>query len=162
MHGEGGHHVVDPAGPLCYCGARGCLEILVSGPAIAKLAQKKAAEAVAAERRESVGGNPAYVDARAVSAAARSGDSLAGAVLEHVAFYVGIGLLNMITFFVPEVIVLGGSIMKDYDLFEPTIRTYLNQCSVLVPASSVQIAMAQLGDRAGVFGAAYAILQDLE
>jgi glucokinase len=161
LHGEGGHHVVDPSGPACYCGAHGCLESLVSGPAIARLAQEKAAGETATLLRDRAGASLENIDGRMVSDAARDGDAVARAVIDQVATYLAIGLLNMINFFVPEVIVLSGSVMRDYDLFEPTIRTYLDRCSVLAPSNHIQIALARLGDHAGVFGAAYAILHDL-
>jgi len=162
IHGEGGHHVVDPSGPLCYCGARGCMEILVAGPSIARLAQEAVAAASDGHRPAWVPANLSDIDARMVSQAARNGDPLASALMQSAASHIAVGLLNMITFFVPEVIVLSGSVMNDYDLFEPTIRSYLSQCSILVPSSSINIVMAELGNDAGVYGAAYAILRELD
>lgn len=160
-HGEGGHQIVDPSGPLCYCGARGCLEILIAGPAIARLAQEKAAQSADTILRDLAGSDLGRIDGRMVSEAARGGDAVARSVIERIAFYLGVGLLNMIHFFVPEVIVLSGSVMRDYDLFEPTVRAFLDQCSILEPANRVRIVIAGLGDHAGVYGAAYAILQKI-
>lgn len=160
-HGEGGHHVVDPSGPLCYCGARGCLEILVAGPAIARLAQEMAARPDGAPLRARANGNLEAIDGRMLSDAARDGDPLARSLIERIAFHLGLGLLNMIYFYVPEVIVLSGSVMRDYDLFEPSIRAFLDRCSVMAPANQVRITAASLGDHAGVYGAAYAIIQEL-
>jgi glucokinase len=88
-HPELGHMVLDPAGPLCYCGARGCWESLASGPALAR-------------------SHGAATDAREVFSLARQKDPRALAALEKFRAYTAQGLGNLITLFAPETIVVGG------------------------------------------------------
>lgn len=160
-HPEGGHQVLDPAGPPCYCGARGCLESLASGPAIAEAAGRLAAEAPGS-RLHSLLKSGAALDSVQVIQAAREGDELAQKVVENAAAYLGLGLVNLMLFFLPECIALGGGVMKNYDLFFPVIQRVINQHDVVIPARRVRVVPASLGDKAGVLGAARAIWMEVK
>jgi glucokinase len=160
VHPEGGHMLIDPAGPECYCGARGCLESLVAGPGIARMAREAAAErgglmlALAA-------GDPAKVDARTMVAAARQGDPVALAVAGRVARSLGIGLLNIMLLYYPDGIVLSGGVMEEFDLFAPGIQAVIAAQRGMVPAERVQILQTRLNGQSGVLGAARAILNEI-
>ena len=143
--GEVGHMTIDIDGPLCYCGAHGCLEILAAGPAIARVYQKK----MGLEN----------VSARDVILAAQNGDIEAHAVIEHAAYYLGIGIGNLITILAPEVIVMGGGVMQSFEMFYPMMRATITQNVTLVPSQQVKIVPAALGQNAGVIGAAKALLE---
>lgn len=143
--GEFGHTTIDYAGLPCYCGARGCVEMYASGPAIAKAYQSR------------TGASP--VSARDVIKAARRGDAGASAVIGQAASYLGIGLANLISLLAPDVIVLGGGVMQAFDTFEPTIRETIKRNVAMVPWQQVKIARAALGENAGVVGAAKAFLE---
>jgi glucokinase len=133
-HPEIGHHVVDPAGPECFCGARGCWESLASGPALARR-----------------GG---CATAREVCEAALRGDPAAQAAIQQEGVYLGLGLANLITLFVPEVIALGGGVMQSWGLFQAeALRTIQSMCG-LVPFEKTRLMPAWLGMRAGLLGAA--------
>ncbi len=142
--GEIGHMSIDHDGPLCYCGSRGCLEILAAGPAIARA------------YANNTGG--AASSAKAVIQAAGHGDADARAVVEQAAFYLGVGLANLITVLAPNVIVLGGGVMEHFEMFEPTIRATIAQNVAFVPWREVNITRAALGANAGVIGAAKSLL----
>jgi glucokinase len=161
IHPEGGHMLIDPAGPECYCGAHGCWESLVAGPGIARMASAAAAEA-GGMMLDLAGGDAAQVDARTLVQAARQYDPMAIRVAERVAFYLGLGLANIILLTLPDGIVLGGGVMAEYDLFAPGIRAVLDRHNTMVPASRVQIQTAQLAGQSGVFGAARAVQNELE
>jgi glucokinase len=154
-HPEGGHQLIDPNGPECYCGYRGCWESLISGTAISNAAR-------GAEKNEHLielaGGDPYLIDARSVAEAARAGDPTATAIMQKAARDFSLGIVNVISLFVPDVIVLSGGVMKSVDLFLPTLRQTLKTPNPMVPFDRVQILPAQLGYYAGLYGGAYMIL----
>jgi len=154
-HPEGGHQLIDPKGPECYCGYRGCWESLISGTAISSMARN-------AEKNERLielaGGDPNLIDARSVAEAARAGDPTAAAIMQKAARDFSLGIVNVISLFVPDVIVLSGGVMKSVNLFLPTLRQALKTPNPMVPFDRVQILPAQLGYYAGLYGGAYMIL----
>jgi len=85
---------------------------------------------------------------------ARSGDALACEAVEREAYYLGLGLANLITLFVPEVIVMGGSVIKSADLLLGGIRKTIAQGCRFVPYEKVELALASLGEDANLIGAA--------
>lgn len=161
-HPDGGHQVIDPRGPACYCGAHGCWESLASGSAIRQRAQELLVTHPESCLHEWVQGDLKRVDAQMVAKAAMQGDELASQVMERAAYYFSLGLVNVITLFVPEVIVIGGGVWRDAHLFMPAIQQAIQTHNIMVPASKVSILSARLGNYAGIYGAAYAIIQKLE
>src|SRR5258708_24714403 len=144
-HPEVGHHVIDPSRPLCTCGFRGCWESLATGPAmIAWLRTHVAPDHC----------YPADLTAEQVCQLAREGDALARQAVEHEAYYLGLGLANLINLFVPDVIVLGGSVMKSAALFLDGIRKVISQGFPFVPFEKTELALASLGEKANLLGAA--------
>jgi glucokinase len=162
IHPEGGHHIVDPSGPLCYCGAYGCWEAVAAGPAIARRAQQDIQNHPTSRLLELAGNNPSKIDARLVAEAAEAGDAYALKIMEKTAFYLGVGLVNIIALFAPEMIVLSGGVMKSADLLLPQIIAFIQKHNVIQPVDKVKIVTAKLGYHAGLYGAAFAILQLLE
>jgi len=94
-----------------------------------------------------------------VAQAALEGDPLSCSVMEKTARYFSLGMVNIITLFVPEVIVLSGGVMKSASLFMPAIEAAIADHNIMVPASRVKILPALLGYHAGLFGAAYTIFR---
>jgi glucokinase len=140
-HPEVGHHVVDPSGPLCTCGFRGCWEALATGPAMAAWYDSQPSA-----RRN--------LSAREICQLAQQGDALASRALEREAYYLGLGLANLINLFVPDMIVLGGSVMKSANLLLDGIRKVIAEGCRFVPAEKTEIALASLGEDANLIGAA--------
>lgn len=140
-HPELGHQVIDPSGPLCYCGARGCWESLASGPALSAWMQEQSPE-----------GSP--LSATAVCELARQGDEVAGSCVKRLGFYLGIGLSNIVTLFSPQVIALGGGLMKSSDLFLDDALQTMREICTQVPAEKTKITLASLADEVGLLGAA--------
>ena len=133
-HPEIGHHVIDPSGPQCFCGARGCWESLASGPAMAAR-----------------GGRASAVE---VCEAVQQGDGAALAAVEQEGTYLGLGLANLVTLFVPDVIALGGGVMQSLPLFIGKITGIIQSSCGLVPFEKTRILPASLGRDAGLAGAA--------
>ena len=153
--GEPGHMVVDPNGPPCPCGKRGCWERLASGTGLARLAR----DAAVAGRLDAVvaraGGDPEAVRGEHVTASARAGDGEAQTVLDALARWIALGLANLTNVLDPEVIVIGGGLVDAADLLLPEVR---NQFATLVLGGEkrpvVPIVPAILGEHAGAIGAA--------
>ena len=162
FHPEGGHHILDLHGPACYCGAHGCWESLASGPAMASRAREIAAKAeLPSALLEKAGGDPQAIDARLVAELAQKGDPLAERIVHQEGVYLGLGVVNIISFLLPDLILFGGGVMRMAELYLPTIREVVRTHSVVAPATQVRIDVASLGQKAGVIGAGYAIYQIL-
>jgi glucokinase len=172
-HPEGGHQIVDPSGPACYCGGNGCLESLCSGTAIGKAAQQallnRLREVGSIRPGEAgslllvpVAGRIEDVTAVHTAEAARKGDALACQVMEKAGGAFALGIFNILMLFHPEMIVLSGGVMRSIDLFMPAIERVIAAASRYIPAREVSVLPAQLGYFAGIYGAAYAILSQFE
>jgi glucokinase len=144
-HPELGHHVIDPSGPPCSCGFQGCWESLAAGPAMA--AWFKGQAPADYPRRESV-------NARDICQLAQQGDELARRTVEREAYYLGLGLANLINLFAPDAIVLSGSVLKSSLLFMDGIRSVIIRGCRFVPFEKAQLTMASLGEDANLIGAA--------
>jgi glucokinase len=142
-HPEVGHHVVDASGPLCSCGFRGCWEALATGPAMAAWFKGKAP----ADRRAAEGAS-----AKEIFRLAKEGDALAREAVAREAYYLGLGLANLINLFVPDRIVLGGSVMKSVSL-DDLGKVIAGGCR-FVPFEKTELALASLGEDANLIGAA--------
>jgi glucokinase len=155
--GEIGHMVVDPAGPPCPCGRRGCWERYASGGGLGILAR----EAALAGKLPGVvalsGGDPEGVRGEDVTAAALAGDVDARRVMEQVGWWVGFGLANLACVLDPECFVLGGGLVGAGDLLlESTRRAYAELVEGGAARPDTAIVPAALGERAGAVGAALA------
>jgi glucokinase len=140
-HPEMGHHVIDPNGPLCFCGVHGCWESLSSGPALERWAQAQHPQAHALSARE-------------ICALAEQGEPSALAAVQRTAHYFAIGLANLVTLYIPECIALGGGLMQAYPLFRGEIASTIQKNCGLVPSEKVKIIPAGLGAQSGLVGAA--------
>jgi len=144
-HPEVGHQVIDPAGPPCSCGFRGCWESLAAGPGLVAWFEKHAS----ADEQHLKG-----ITAKAICDLARQGDELALKAVEHEAFYLGLGLANLINLFAPDAIVLSGSVMKSAALFLDGIREVIRRGCRFVPSERCELTLASLGDDTNLIGAA--------
>ena len=98
-------------------------------------------------RRESV-------NARDICELAQQGDELARRTVEREAYYLGLGLANLINLFAPDAIVLSGSVLKSSLLFMDGIRSVIIRGCRFVPFEKAQLTMASLGEDANLIGAA--------
>jgi len=152
--GEIGHTTVLPQGPYCGCGNRGCLEALASGTAIAREGRELVQRGVPTLIAALAEGNPERVTARLVAEAAEQGDIEAQEILAEAMAYLGVGMANLVNLFNPELIVIGGGLTHlGEKLFRP-VRRAIERRAFPAAARVVQVVPAQLGDDAGVLGAA--------
>lgn len=152
--GEVGHMTIDVDGPKCNCGNIGCLEVLASGKAVAREAIKRINAGEKTSITELVEGRIEDITAEKVGIAAQRGDSLALEVILVAANYLGIGLINLVNIFNPEIIVIGGGLSKLGDLLLEPARRLVNERAFAQSAEAVRIVTARLGDEVGVLGAA--------
>jgi glucokinase len=141
-HPELGHQVIDPSGPECSCGFHGCWESLASGPAMAAWACELAPA------------NDSYRTAKQICRLALEGDDLARRVVDRETYYLGLGIANLINLFVPDRIVLGGSVMQGSQLFLDGICKQIARGCRFVPHEKTELALASLGKDANLIGAA--------
>ncbi len=96
----------------------------------------------------------AGVTAKHICELAVEGDELARSAVKREAMYLGLGLANLINLFTPDAIVLGGSIMRNANLFFPGIRETIRQGCRFVPFEKTELLLASLGEDANLIGAA--------
>jgi glucokinase len=144
-HPEIGHQIIDASGPPCYCGGRGCWEILAAGPALMARAKRRLGQEDSGDGELSM---------KRVCELAEEGDPGALAVMEREGYYLGLGLANLVTTFCPDMIALGGGVMQSSHLFLDGAREVVRQCCTLVPFEKAEVALAALGADTALAGAA--------
>jgi len=154
MAGEIGHTVVDPAGPQCLCGKRGCVERLASGPYMAQDARERlrAGEREGALLLRLAGDDPQAITGALLSAAAAQGDDLARAILDRGAWALGVGLGNAANLINPQRVIVGGGVTKAGDRWWQVLRRTVAETAL--PEVNVEVVPAGLGDDAPLWGAA--------
>jgi len=131
--GEIGHMVIEPKGPKCGCGNRGCLEALASGPAIARMAGTK--------------------NALEAEIAARKGNKKAQKAINTAAKYIGIGIANINNILNPDIFVIGGGVSNMGSLLLDPVKSWAREFSMEASRKSLIIVPAKLKNNAGVMGA---------
>ena len=153
--GEFGHMVVDPDGPPCPCGRRGCWERFASGSGLARLAREAAVGRRVNRVLEIAGGDPEAVRGEMVQQAAREGDDDAIAVIDAFGRWVALGLVNLTNALDPERFVLGGGLAAGADLYLDPIRKWFRELIYQPELRPMpDVAFAQWNERAGAVGAA--------
>ena len=136
MAGHVGHMMIDPEGPRCGCGGRGCFEAFASGTNFAIAGRAKG-----------------FASGEAIVEAARKGDAVALALVDQEARYLGYGFASLMHLYSPQRLIMGGGVSKALDLLMPGIRGQINV--VAMPAfRGAEIVPAQLGDNCGLVGVA--------
>lgn len=156
---EIGHMTITGEGDRCFCGAIGCFEAVASGTALGRRATRLTAPGDGSLLRRL--SNDGDVSARHVVDAARAGDPDALDLIEAEARWLGVGFTNLLHLYSPDLVVMGGGLSNGFDLLAPSIRAVIQQRAM--PAyRDVPIVQAELGDRAGLIGAASLILWEGE
>lgn len=153
MAGEIGHTVVDPNGPVCLCGKRGCVERLASGPYLAQRAREWLVVQPTRGKilREMVNDQLDSITAQIVSAAAAQGDELAWESLYLSAWALGLGIGNAAGLINPARVVLGGGVTKSGERWWQVVREVAR--STILLEAQIEIVPAALGDDAPLWGA---------
>jgi len=155
--GEIGHMIVDPEGrEICSCGGRGCFEAMVSTSRILRMVREKYNE-----YPDSIifnGNGPDNVDIYNVFDASNKGDKLALELMDDVISWFGIGISNIILMYDPQVMIIQGIFTKAGKYFLENLRKKINRISLFSIERETEIKYSELGDKAGVLGAASYVL----
>lgn len=147
--GEIGHMVVEPAGPICGCGRKGCLEVLTSGTGIAS-------KAISLNLIND------QMGAKEVGQMARQGNKLAQTIINDAVDYLAIGLANLVNIFNPQAIILGGGVMQGLqDLWLDRLHTQVNSQSFLLNVRDLEIQVTRLGADIGLYGCVAIMLEQI-
>jgi glucokinase len=153
---EGGHVSIDYQGPLCSCGKRGCIEIFVSGPAIARRAQAKleSADTHHSPMLDLAGGKIAAVTCEVVSQANAAGDAIAKDTLLETVELLSVWFGNIIDLLEPDVIIVGGGVAAVLQPFFPNIKDRLPQWCINSRCQEIPLVPAHFGANSGIAGGA--------
>lgn len=146
LAGEIGHTVIDPAGPLCLCGKRGCVERLASGPYMGRDYEEGQGRKGAGEQ-----GSRGRLTGKDVAEAAAGGDAVARAILLRGAWSLGVGIGNAANLMNPQRFVLGGGVTKAGAAWWAEVRRAA--AATALPEVRFDIVPAALGDDAPLWGA---------
>lgn len=159
--GEAGHMVLDPNGPVCLCGNRGCLEALASGPAIAARAAEAARAGQSPRLLELAKGEPAALTAREVAQAAREGDPVAVALLEQTGRWIGLAIAGLVNLLDIRAVALGGGLSQAGEvLLQPIVKS-AREAVLPFEGTPLTIWPSALWPRAGVIGAATLVIEEV-
>ncbi|NUM45288.1 MAG: ROK family protein [Anaerolineales bacterium] len=149
MAGEIGHITIDPNGPLCLCGKRGCVERLASGPYLAADAREELLHSPLAAGEGLGGEGP--LTAKQLAEAAAQGNAFAWKYLQRSAWALGVGIGNAANLLNPERFVLGGGVTKSGERYWAEIRRVARETAL--PEVLFEVVPAELGDDAPLWGA---------
>jgi predicted NBD/HSP70 family sugar kinase len=151
--GELGHVTVDPRGPLCACGNRGCLELFVGQEAMLRLA------GITEEPRRN--GSIRWAWARLIADRARSGDARVLAALADVGGWLSVGLVSLVNVLNPSAVVLGGYFAVLAEWLVDAVEAEIEARVLGAQWSACRAVVSKLGDEAPVRGAAALVLHDI-
>jgi len=151
--GELGHVCVEPEGPLCGCGSLGGVEQFASATAIVRLTRERLCK----ENSSPLDKSDEFTS-EDVFKAAISGDALSIEVFRIAGYYLGIALAGLVNVLNPEIIFVAGGVARSWDLFIGATREEVEKRAFQRPAERVNIVRGQLGDDAGILGAAKTVI----
>lgn len=152
--GEIGHMTVQPNGFLCTCGNHGCLEAYASATGIVHVAHSMADEYAGNSELKQLIDNGEDVTSKIVFDLAKGNDSLSQMVVDRVCRYLGMACANLASILNPSSIVIGGGVSAAGMFLLDQVKNYFNQYAFPTVKNTTQIKLAQLGNEAGVIGAA--------
>jgi len=151
---ELGHMILVPAGRLCGCGQRGCLEQYASATFMARRTTQRIEDEGAASSLKQVLEEKGAIDAKDINEARKAGDALADEMWDEAIRYLAQGCVNLCRIFDPDQIVLTGGMTKaGEDLMAP-LRKHFQQLDWKLLPTPTKISIATLGNDAGSIGAA--------
>ena len=152
---EIGHTVVDPNGPECTCGRKGCFEVFSSATGLVRMTKEAMYEdkgSIMWQMNEQDG----KVSARTAFNAMRAGDRAGKAVVDKYIKYLALGITNTINIFQPDILCIGGGVCNEGDpLLLPLKEIVAKEVYTKNSAKNTEIVIAKLGNDAGIIGAAF-------
>lgn len=160
--GEFGHSTLDPFGPACFCGNRGCVEVCCAPPAVVKAVHSRLAEGEASSLQACFKESSEQVDFEAISLAALKGDALATAEIERSAWLLGCGVVNLVNLLDVELVVLGGRGFRHIGpLYRRIIQQVVDERLMARRRREIQVELSAAGESASAVGAASLILHEV-
>lgn len=152
---EIGHTVVDPNGPECTCGRKGCFEVFSSATGLVRMTKEAMLEdksSIMWQMNEEDG----KVSARTAFNAMRAGDRAGKAVVDKYIRYLACGITNTINIFQPDILCIGGGVCNEGDpLLLPLKELVAKEVYTKNSTKNTEIVIAKLGNDAGIIGAAF-------
>jgi glucokinase len=152
--GEIGHTVVDYDGRFCGCGGRGHLEAYASRTAVTKVLLAEIARGRKTGLAELLKPTETAIRSKMIAKAVVDGDALVLEVIAEAADYLGAGIGSLATFYNPHRVILGGGLIEAVPMFYERAVLRAREVALPIAGRSVEIERTQLGDDAGIIGAA--------
>jgi len=152
--GEVGHMTIDPAGKRCHCGNRGCLETHASGAWAVEWVKEQLAEGASSWLRELWETDPDALVGQTLEVAAQHRDPLALKAFERAGRALGVAIANVVHLLGLSRVVVGGRFSRAWDFFQVFMEEEIYRRLTLFPPEALSVVSAQLGDDAGLLGAA--------
>ncbi|ADU29319.1 ROK family transcriptional regulator [Evansella cellulosilytica] len=159
--GEVGHTIIDLSGPKCSCGNYGCLQAFASGQALKERALKELALGRSSVLQEKCKGDFDLVDGRLIYEAALEGDSLSIDVLHQTGRYLAVGILNILHFYNPGRIIIGGGVSKAERFILEPIHELVKKRALTPRSKNTRITVSELGEEGSLVGAITLVLSEL-
>ncbi len=152
---EIGHTVIDPNGPECTCGRKGCFEVFSSATGLVRMTKEAMLEDKASVMWQ-MNEEDGKVSARTAFNAMRAGDRAGKAVVDKYIKYLACGITNTINIFQPDILCIGGGVCNEGDpLLLPLKELVAKEVYTKNSAKNTEIVIAKLGNDAGIIGAAF-------
>ena len=154
MAGEPGHMIVDPRGLICACGKQGCWEAYASAAGLKNLAIDKAKNGRLQQINDKVQGDLNKIASEDITQAARRGDIQSVELIDDFAYWIALGLTNCAALLDPELIIIGGGLVAEWDLLGDRIRHSFDELLLAsTQRNRIPIKPAENGKAAGAIGA---------
>lgn len=160
--GEIGHMTVDPEGRKCHCGNRGCLETMASGFWTVTWVKEQLAQGASSWLRELYEADPDAIGGETLVVAAQQADPLARRAFDRVGRSLGQAIAGVVHLLGISRVVIGGKFARAWEVFQYSLEGELHRRLTLFPPEAVSVCPAELGDDAGLIGAARLAWQALE
>lgn len=158
--GEIGHTTINPNGYLCNCGGRGCLETIASATGIVQQAKDKIAE-YPTSRLASHYEKHGKIGTKDIFELADNGDEISENIIEHTTDILGYSLANTATIMNPSRLIIGGGVSNAGEQLLSKIKSNFQKYALPRISNGCEVKLAQLGNDAGIIGAAYLVKRNL-
>ena len=155
--GEVGHITIMDDGPRCSCGNYGCVEALCGAPGISLRARQAIESGAESMIGQLVEGDLGRITPKVIYDAAVAGDELAQKVMDDTGKYIGIAMAGAVNIINPELLIIGGGVAAAGEMLIGRIRTEIKKRAMGIQGEMVKVVAAQLGEDAGLIGAAMLI-----
>lgn len=153
--GEIGHMIVDPEnGFTCTCGNKGCLETVASATGVVRVTRQLAEQYEGSSAIKAAIDNGDTVTSKDIFIAAEDGDKFANSVVERVSRYLGLAAANISNILNPDSVVIGGGVSAAGEFLRSRVEKYFVTFAFPQVKKSTKIKIAELGNDAGIIGAA--------